>query len=30
MNPDPAFLYLSAQHSRALTLIEYAMESQAP
>ncbi|MGO9988378.1 MAG: ExeA family protein [Steroidobacteraceae bacterium] len=30
MNPDPAFLYPSSQHSRALTMMEYAIESQAP
>ncbi len=29
MNPDPAFLYASKQHSAALTMLEYAMESQA-
>jgi type II secretory pathway predicted ATPase ExeA len=29
MNPDPAFLYASEQHSSALTMLEYAMESQA-
>jgi type II secretory pathway predicted ATPase ExeA len=29
MNPDPAFLYPSEQHSKALTMLEYAMESQA-
>jgi type II secretory pathway predicted ATPase ExeA len=29
MNPDPAFLYRSEQHSRALTMLEYAIESQA-
>jgi len=29
MNPDPAFLYASKQHSSALTMLEYAMESQA-
>ena len=29
MNPDPAFLFHSEQHSRALTMLEYAMESQA-
>ena len=29
MNPDPAFLYPSQQHSAALTMLEYAMESQA-
>jgi type II secretory pathway predicted ATPase ExeA len=29
MNPDPAFLYPSKQHSAALTMLEYAMESQA-
>ena len=30
MNPDPAFLFPSAQHATALTLLEYALESQAP
>ena len=30
MSPDPAFLYASQQHSAALTMLEYAMESQAP
>jgi general secretion pathway protein A len=29
MNPDPAFLYLSDQHSKAMTMLEYAIESQA-
>lgn len=29
MNPDPAFLYRSAQHSHAMTMLEYAIESQA-
>ena len=29
MSPDPAFLYESQQHSAALTMLEYAMESQA-
>jgi general secretion pathway protein A len=29
MNPDPAFLFASEQHSKALTMLEYAMESQA-
>ena len=29
MNPDPAFLFRSEQHSKALTMLEYAMESQA-
>jgi general secretion pathway protein A len=29
MNPDPAFLFPSVQHARALTMLEYAMESQA-
>jgi general secretion pathway protein A len=29
MNPDPAFLYSSEQHSAALTMLEYAIESQA-
>ena len=30
MSPDSAFLYESAQHSAALTMLEFAMESQAP
>jgi general secretion pathway protein A len=30
MNPDPGFLYPSSQHSAALTMLEYAVESQAP
>lgn len=30
MNPDPAFLYPSSQHAMALTMLEYAIESQAP
>jgi type II secretory pathway predicted ATPase ExeA len=30
MNPDPAFLYESRQHAAAWTMLEYAMESQAP
>jgi general secretion pathway protein A len=29
MNPDPAFLYPSDQHSKAMTMLEYAIESQA-
>jgi len=29
MNPDPTFLYSSEQHSAALTMLEYALESQA-
>jgi general secretion pathway protein A len=29
MNPDPAFLFHSEQHAKALTMLEYAMESQA-
>lgn len=29
MNPDPAFLYASRQHTAALTMLEYAIESQA-
>jgi general secretion pathway protein A len=29
MNPDPAFLFPSEQHARALTMLEYAIESQA-
>jgi general secretion pathway protein A len=28
MNPDPAFLYASQQHASALTMLEYALESQ--
>jgi type II secretory pathway predicted ATPase ExeA len=28
MNPDPAFLYASEQHSAALTMLEYAIEAQ--
>jgi len=28
--PDPSFLYLSPQHARALTMLEYGLESQAP
>lgn len=28
LNPDPAFLYASRQHSSALTMLEYALESQ--
>jgi type II secretory pathway predicted ATPase ExeA len=28
MNPDPAFLYESPQHASALTMLEYALESQ--
>lgn len=28
LNPDPAFLFQSEQHSRALTMLEYAIESQ--
>ena len=30
MNPDPGFLYPSSQHATALTMLEYAIESQAP
>jgi type II secretory pathway predicted ATPase ExeA len=30
MSPDPAFLYPSAQHETGLTMLEYALESQAP
>jgi general secretion pathway protein A len=30
MNPDPEFLYPSSQHEAALTMLEYAIESQAP
>jgi general secretion pathway protein A len=30
MNPDPGFLYPSSQHAAALTMLEYALESQAP
>lgn len=30
MNPDPDFLYPSSQHAKALTMLEYAIESQAP
>jgi len=30
MNPDPGFLYPSSQHVAALTMLEYAVESQAP
>ncbi len=29
LNPDPTFLYPSRQHAAALTMLEYAMESQA-
>jgi general secretion pathway protein A len=29
MNPDPTFLFPSEQHTKALTMLEYAMESQA-
>jgi type II secretory pathway predicted ATPase ExeA len=29
LTPDPAFLFLSPQHSMALTLLEYGLESQA-
>ena len=30
MNPDPGFLYHSSRHAAALTMLEYAIESQAP
>jgi general secretion pathway protein A len=30
MNPDPTFLYSSSQHAAGLTMLEYAIESQAP
>jgi general secretion pathway protein A len=30
MSPDPAFMYASKQHAEALTMLEYAIESQAP
>lgn len=30
INPDPQFLYRSEQHESALTMLEYAVESQAP
>ena len=30
MNPDPEFLYSSSQHAAALTMLEYAIEAQAP
>jgi len=30
MNPDPTFMYTSRQHGGALTMLEYAIESQAP
>ena len=30
LNPDPEFLYPSSQHAAALTMLEYAIESQAP
>src|ERR1700722_10024566 len=29
LTPDPAFLYLSRQHSMAMTMLEYGLESQA-
>ncbi len=29
ITPDPAFLYLSRQHERAITLLEYGLEAQA-
>jgi type II secretory pathway predicted ATPase ExeA len=30
MTPDPAFLYASPQHTMALTMLDYGLESQAP
>ena len=30
MTPDPAFLYQSSQHAAAATMMDYAIESQAP
>jgi type II secretory pathway predicted ATPase ExeA len=30
MNPDPSFMYQSRQHAAASTMLEYAIESQAP
>jgi general secretion pathway protein A len=30
MSPDPAFLYRSRQHAAALTMLEFALENQAP
>ena len=30
MSPDPAFLFPSSEHAAALTMLEYALESQAP
>jgi general secretion pathway protein A len=30
MTPDPAFLYQSSQHAAAATMLDYAIESQAP
>jgi type II secretory pathway predicted ATPase ExeA len=30
MNPDPAFLYQSSQHAAAATMLDYAIEAQAP
>ncbi len=30
MSPDPAFLYQSSQHAAAVTMLEYAVASQAP
>lgn len=30
MSPDPTFLFASAQHATGLTMLEYALESQAP
>jgi type II secretory pathway predicted ATPase ExeA len=30
MSPDPAFLFPSSEHEAALTMLEYAIESQAP
>jgi len=29
LTPDPAFLYTSSQHAKALTMLEYGLESQA-
>jgi len=30
LTPDPSFLYLSPQHARALTMLEYGLESESP
>jgi type II secretory pathway predicted ATPase ExeA len=30
LNPDPAFMYPSEHHAKALTMLEYAIESQSP